>query len=91
MDKRLYDLSQIYRDNDSRVSFQPVRPTKDNLMKDCMSNDYCKPEPKDMNGGILTMAFVDMQPLESVYESSEALKCGTLFPNLNKPFYGGMR
>jgi hypothetical protein len=42
-----------------------------------------------MNNGILTMAFVDMQPLESVYESEKALERGTLFPNIDKPFFGG--
>jgi len=41
------------------------------------------------NGGILTMAFVNMQPLESVYPEKTAFCNGTLFPDLNKPFFGG--
>ncbi len=36
----------------------------------------------------LTMAYVPMQPLTSTYEQDEALKSGTLFPNLDKPFLG---
>ena len=38
----------------------------------------------------LTMVFINMQPLDSVYTLSEAFCNGTLFPNLNKPFFGGM-
>lgn len=91
MDRRLYDLSQMYRDNDNRVSYQSARQTNDSAMCDCLNTDFCLPEPENMNGGILTMAFVDMQPLESVYETPDALRCGTLFPNINKPFYGGMK
>ena len=34
---------------------------------------------------ILTMAFVNIQPLDSVYSLSEALDSGTLFPDLDKP------
>ena len=36
----------------------------------------------------LAMAYVPMQPLTSTYEQDEALKSGTLFPNLDKPFLG---
>jgi hypothetical protein len=57
----------------------------------CLNDDFCRPSPKDMNGGILTMAFIDMQPLESVYPLESAFCNGTLFPNLNKPFMGGKR
>lgn len=38
---------------------------------------------------VLTMAFVNMQPLETLYATEEAFSNGTLFKNLNKPFYGG--
>ena len=41
--------------------------------------------PKDPALGI---AYVRWQELEEVYEPLEALKNGTLFPELNKPFYG---
>ncbi len=36
----------------------------------------------------LTMAYVPMQSIESTYDENEALKAGTLFPNLDKPFLG---
>lgn len=36
----------------------------------------------------LTMAYVPFQEIEGVYECDEALKAGTLFPNLDKPFLG---
>lgn len=36
-----------------------------------------------------TMAYVPFQEDSSTYEPSEALKRGTLFPDLDKPFYGG--
>lgn len=36
----------------------------------------------------LTMAYVPFQNIEGVYSNEEALKVGTLFPNLDKPFLG---
>lgn len=36
----------------------------------------------------LTMAYVPFQDIEGVYSNDEALKAGTLFPNLDKPFLG---
>ncbi len=36
----------------------------------------------------LTMAYVPFQNIEGVYSNEEALKAGTLFPNLDKPFLG---
>ena len=58
---------------------------------ECLNDDFCVPTPKNRNDGILTMAFVDMQPLDNVYSLDSAFKVGTLFPNLDKPFYGGMQ
>ncbi len=47
---------------------------------------------RSSDGEVLTMAFVNMQPLDSVYELSDAFCRGTLFPNIDKPFLaGGMR
>lgn len=40
-----------------------------------------KPEEK-----ILTMAFVNFQPLDKIYATEDAFNRGTLFPNLDKPF-----
>lgn len=38
----------------------------------------------------LTMAYVPFQTIEGTYSKDEALKAGTLFPNLDKPFLGKM-
>ena len=47
---------------------------------------------ENSDNDVLAMAFVNMQPLTSVYDVETAFACGTLFPNLNKPFTaGGMR
>lgn len=41
----------------------------------------------------LAMAYVPWQHFNHVYEPDRALQVGTIFPELNKPFYGrkGMR
>lgn len=36
----------------------------------------------------VTMAYVPMQESAKVYDEEEALSKGTLFPVLDKPFYG---
>ena len=36
----------------------------------------------------LTMAYVPFQDFDKVYCEADALMYGTLFPELNKPFYG---
>lgn len=41
------------------------------------------------NNGILTMAFVNFQPLNEVYTATEAFEKGSLFPNLDKPLRTG--
>ncbi len=43
------------------------------------------PEEND----ILTMAFVNPQPLDEIYSTEEAFKKGTLFKNIDKPFFEG--
>lgn len=82
MDKRISNMLEMER-NENRYSNSAV------TVPPCISTDYCVQSHKDMNGGILTMAFVDMQPLESVYPPETAFCSGTLFPNINKPFFGG--
>jgi hypothetical protein len=37
----------------------------------------------------LAMAYVPMQKLSAVYEDDVALRVGTLFPDLDKPFMAG--
>lgn len=37
------------------------------------------------------MAYVPRQTLTTVFETERALQCGTLFPEIYKPFKGGRR
>lgn len=48
-------------------------------------NDFDKTPLEDLP---LTMAYVPLQRLGQVYEEEKALSCGTLFPELDKPFIG---
>ena len=57
----------------------------------CINDDFCIASPMPRMGSVLAMAFVDMQPIESVYPEDTAFCNGTLFPNLNMPFYGGKK
>ncbi len=57
----------------------------------CINDDFCLMSPMPRNHGVLAMAFVDMQPIEGVYPESTAFCRGTLFPNLDMPFYGGFK
>ena len=84
MDNTYMDFSKFYRDLN-------LKNSTDNScdMPSCLTQDYCKDTPEQRNNGILTMAFVDMQPLDTVYSIGDAYKSGTLFPNLDKRFYGG--
>ena len=36
----------------------------------------------------LAMGYVPWQNFECTYEPAQALKAGTIFPELDKPFYG---
>lgn len=45
--------------------------------------------PCDLSSLPLAMAYVPMQHFSTVYELNEALRYGTIFPELNKPFMGG--
>lgn len=36
----------------------------------------------------LTMAYVPWQQFSETYEPAKALKAGTIFPELDKPFFG---
>lgn len=89
MDNRYLGLTEMYREASmNNIGNKPMYNTKIG-MNSCVNDDYCMTKPQKTNG-ILTMAFVNMQPLESVYSPETALCNGTLFPNINKPFMGGM-
>lgn len=42
----------------------------------------------DMNNMPIAMAYVPWQHFHTTYEVDKALAYGTIFPELNKPFYG---
>ena len=42
--------------------------------------------PRNEEEQVLTMAFVNMQPMGDVYSPESALRAGTLFPDIDKPF-----
>ena len=84
MENTYMNFSDFYRDLKQNNSNH-----RNTNVPSCLSNNYCVETPRNRNDGILTMAFVDMQPLDNVYSMSDAFKSGTLFPNLDKPFFGG--
>ncbi len=88
MDKRTLDYLENQR-NSVDYGYKKCGSNAYVRRPTCINDDFCVSAPYDMNDGILTMAFVDMQPLDEVYSLQEAFCNGTLFPNINKPFYGG--
>lgn len=89
MEKRFYEFGEFYNNGFTNQNCTDCKNVTS--IPACINTDFCVAEPVCRNDGILTMAFVDMQPLDSVYPESTALCNGTLFPNLNKPFYGGKK
>ncbi len=71
----------------------PVRPAAP-VSKACpMQARPAMPRPCTMKGDPLAglpvgMAYVPWQYFRDVYEPDKALQYGTIFPELNKPFYG---
>ncbi len=89
MDERILELLEMQKANEKKAPQHNQYPPA--VVPTCINNDYCVLPPRDKNNGILTMAFVDMQPLESVYPPETAFEYGSLFPNINKPFNGGRK
>ena len=48
-------------------------------------------EREGCNSWQVGMGYVPWQNLDKVYEPAQALRTGTLFPELEKPFYGCMK
>ena len=88
MEQNYFDPAHFYKTGRSGIGCAvPIR--KSDINPKCIDDDFCTEHPQSRNNGILAMAFVDMQPLQSVYPQETAFCNGTLFPNLNMPFYGG--
>lgn len=45
-------------------------------------------QPQEPDPMVLAMAYVPWQHFHNTYEVDKALEYGTIFPELNKPFYG---
>ena len=58
------------------------RPSRPSMMPPCAGQD----DP--LAGMVLAMAYVPWQFFNDTYEPDKALQYGTIFPELNKPFYG---
>ncbi len=58
-------------------------------MESLNSNCNCKTMPKLPSDVVLAMAYVPFQIELITYNSNDALCNGTLFPELDKKFYGG--
>ncbi len=89
MNKRFWGLDELYRYNAANNSNPDCTDCQNSVP--CLNTDYCTPTPRNIPDDVLTMAFINMQPLESVYPPETSFSNGTLFPNINKPFYGGMQ
>ena len=48
----------------------------------------CSDKTNPLAGMAIAMAYVPWQFMNETYEPDKALQCGTIFPELNKPFYG---
>lgn len=85
MDRRIFDMLELYRQTNHNNENKPVS-------KECFNGNFClETDYNAVNSNILTMAFVNMQPCDSVYETEDGFKRGTIFPNIDKPFYGGKK
>lgn len=85
MDRRVFDMLELYKQNNRNNEIQTAE-------KECFDGDFCRDTDYNaVSGNILTMAFVNMQPIESVYETENGFCRGTLFPNIDKPFFGGRK
>lgn len=66
---------------------RPVRPQP--CPRPGMQQHPCGGRLPDPVGNMpLAMAYVPWQCFQKVYEPDKALQYGTIFPELNKPFYG---
>ncbi len=87
MEKRILEYLNMQNETENRNKAQAH--TACAPVPACIDDNFCTAAPGDKNGGVLTMVFVDMQPLENLYPAEISFNNGTLFPNLNKPFFGG--
>ena len=64
------------------------RKQMNNRSGNCGCDNDCS-RGRDMLYGVpLAMGYVPWQNFECTYEPAQALQAGTIFPELDKPFYG---
>lgn len=83
MDRKMFNFS------DYRNRAENFDDNGEVMPQICFDTNVCNPPTAQNTADVLTMAFVNMQPLDYVYDEALAFKNGTLFPNINKPFYYG--
>ncbi len=66
------------------ASGRPQRPTRTRPPMPHPCPDHTDP----LSGMAIAMAYVPWQFMNETYEPDKALQYGTIFPELNKPFYG---
>ena len=88
MEKSPYNLNEMLRNIDGRRNCNNCMD--DTVIPGCLNGNFCLPSPERIPENVLTMAFVNMQNLNSVYPPETSFKNGTLFPDIDKPFHGGM-
>lgn len=52
------------------------------------NSDDCRKTRDELRGMPLAMGYVPWQTFECTYEPAQGLHAGTIFPELDKPFYG---
>jgi hypothetical protein len=62
------------------------------MRKSCEKEPVCciYPQSDPLRGLPVTMGYVPWQQMSGIYEPDKALRMGTIFPDLDKPF-GGRR
>lgn len=81
------DFSNVCCQRQAPIHAMPSRPAPSCPMTQTPSVCQLPPEQPMVVG----MAYVLMQPFDTIYEPMQALNQGTLFPDLDKPFRpGGM-
>ncbi len=83
MDRKMFDF------NDYRHYVARDNANVDTKPQICFDTNACNPPESQNTEDVLTMAFVNMQPLDYVFDEAQAFQNGSLFPNITKPFYYG--
>lgn len=73
--------------NNTPIQPTPYQRPRSVTMRSSMSRS-CGRNTDSLSDMPVAMAYVPWQYFREVYEPDKALQYGTIFPELNKPFYG---